>query len=226
LDEVRRYFSERVYQTVIPRNVRLSEAPSYGLPVILYDPACSGAEAYSTMGTALYAATDTGIAIAGNAGPLGQAGRFEGNVQILGSLSITTSSGGSADLNVAGSKNFRIDHPLDPANKVLLHAAVEGPERMNIYNGNVVTNAQGLATVELPAYFEALNADPRYQLTVIGQFAQAIIADEIKENRFTIRTDKPGVKVSWQVIGTRKDAYALAHPFAAEQPKAQAQKGR
>jgi len=45
-DEVRRYFSERVYQTVIPRNVRLSEAPSYGLPVILYDPACSGAEAY------------------------------------------------------------------------------------------------------------------------------------------------------------------------------------
>jgi len=44
--EVRRYFSDKVYETMIPRNVRLSEAPSYGLPVILYDPACSGAEAY------------------------------------------------------------------------------------------------------------------------------------------------------------------------------------
>ena len=46
VEEVRRYFSNRVYQTLIPRNVRLSEAPSHGLPVILYDPTCSGAVAY------------------------------------------------------------------------------------------------------------------------------------------------------------------------------------
>ena len=46
VEEVQRHFNERVYSTLIPRNVRLSEAPSHGLPVILYDPGCSGALAY------------------------------------------------------------------------------------------------------------------------------------------------------------------------------------
>ncbi len=45
-DEVRRYFGDRVYRTVIPRNVRLGEAPSHGKPVILYDIRSSGAQAY------------------------------------------------------------------------------------------------------------------------------------------------------------------------------------
>ena len=45
-EEVRRHFSDRVYQTVIPRNVRLSEAPSYGLPIVMYDRNSKGAEAY------------------------------------------------------------------------------------------------------------------------------------------------------------------------------------
>ena len=44
--EVRTYLGAKVYQTVIPRNVRLSEAPSFGLPAILYDHKCSGSEAY------------------------------------------------------------------------------------------------------------------------------------------------------------------------------------
>ena len=44
--EVRTYLGSKVYQTVIPRNVRLSEAPSFGLPAILYDHKCSGSEAY------------------------------------------------------------------------------------------------------------------------------------------------------------------------------------
>lgn len=47
--EVKRYFKERVYQTVIPRNVRLSEAPSHGLPITLYDPTCIGADAYRNL---------------------------------------------------------------------------------------------------------------------------------------------------------------------------------
>lgn len=46
VEEVKRYFKEKVYTTVIPRNVRLAEAPSYGLPVIQYDPKSSGARAY------------------------------------------------------------------------------------------------------------------------------------------------------------------------------------
>lgn len=45
-DEIRRYFTEAVYDTVIPRNVRLAEAPSHGLPIFQYDIRCRGAEAY------------------------------------------------------------------------------------------------------------------------------------------------------------------------------------
>ena len=46
VEEVKKYFREKVYKTVIPRNVRLAEAPSYGLPIIAYDPKSKGAEAY------------------------------------------------------------------------------------------------------------------------------------------------------------------------------------
>lgn len=48
-DEVRRHFPDRVYRTVIPRNVRLSESPSHGLPVLLYDPTSKGAQAYTDL---------------------------------------------------------------------------------------------------------------------------------------------------------------------------------
>jgi chromosome partitioning protein len=44
--EVRNYFGEKVYQTVIPRNIRLSEAPSFGKPIVFYDISCAGALAY------------------------------------------------------------------------------------------------------------------------------------------------------------------------------------
>jgi len=46
VEEVKKYFKEKVYSTVIPRNVRLAEAPSYGLPVLEYDPKSKGTEAY------------------------------------------------------------------------------------------------------------------------------------------------------------------------------------
>ena len=44
--EVKNYFEDRVYKTVIPRNVRLSEAPSYGMPISVYDPKSKGAKSY------------------------------------------------------------------------------------------------------------------------------------------------------------------------------------
>jgi chromosome partitioning protein len=49
MDETRRYFAERVYHTVIPRNVRLSEAPSFGKPVVVYDPSCAGSVSYMNL---------------------------------------------------------------------------------------------------------------------------------------------------------------------------------
>ena len=45
-DEIRQFFPQHVFETVIPRNVRLSESPSHGMPVILYDPSCRGANSY------------------------------------------------------------------------------------------------------------------------------------------------------------------------------------
>jgi len=137
----------------------------------------------------------------------GLAGSFSGSVTI------------SADLNVGGSKNFKIDHPLDPANKYLVHSAVESSERMNIYTGNVTTDGRGDATVQLPDWFEGENGDFRYQLTVIGQFAQAIVGRKIENNQFLIRTSVPNVEVSWQVTGVRQDAYAKAHPLVVEEEK-------
>ena len=90
---------------------------------------------------------------------------------------------------------------------------------MNVYNGNVTTDADGNATVTLPERFEALNRDFRYQLTVIGQFAQAIVASEIEGNRFVIRTNLGNVKVSWQVTGIRHDPWAEKHRIPVEEAK-------
>jgi hypothetical protein len=96
---------------------------------------------------------------------------------------------------------------------------------MNIYTGNVTTDEHGDATIQVPAWFEALNGDFRYQLTVIGQFAQAIVASEIRDSKFTVKTDKPNVKVSWLVTGARQDAYTKAHPLVVEQDKQSDERG-
>jgi hypothetical protein len=167
-------------------------------------------------GAAFYTASPAGSAVVGvNTGSGGNdyAGYFQGNVAITGNLS-------------KGGGSFKIDHPLDPANKYLYHSFVESPDMMNVYNGNVVTNQRGVATVTLPDYFEALNQDFRYQLTVIGQFAQAIVAKKIGHNRFVIRTSKPNVEVSWQVTGIRHDAYADAHRIQVEVEKPPQEQGR
>jgi len=133
----------------------------------------------------------------------GLAGYFGGPVNVNGNLA---KAGGS----------FVIDHPTDPANKYLYHSFVESPDMKNIYDGNVVTDGSGPAVVKMPDWFEALNRDFRYQLTVIGQFAQAIVASKIANGQFAIKTDKPGVEVSWQVTGIRQDAWANAHRVPGE----------
>ena len=140
------------------------------------------------------------------------AGQFAGDVDITGNLS---KSGGT----------FKIDHPLDPANKYLIHSFVESPDMMNVYNGNIVTDATGTAVVSLPTYFEAENKDFKYQLTVIGDFAQAIVFEKVSNNQFVIKTSKPNIEVSWQVTGVRQDAWANDHRVVVEKEKEAPVKG-
>ena len=165
---------------------------------------------YDLIGTKLSVkATGHDFGIYVQSGGAGQiAGYFLGDVQVHGTL---TKSGGS----------FKIDHPLDPEHKYLYHSFVESPDMMNIYDGVVVTNGNGDAVVTMPDWFEALNRDFRYQLTVIGQFVEAIVSSELKEKQFAIKTDKPDVKVSWQVTGIRQDAWANAHRIPVEEDKSE-----
>ena len=138
---------------------------------------------------------------------------LDGDVWVVGNLA-------------KGGGTFKIDHPQDPANKFLVHSFVESPDMMNIYNGNVTTDADGYATVILPDYFEAENKDFRYQLTVIGTFSQAIVKEKISGNTFVIQTSEPNVEVSWQVTGVRADKWADAHRVVPELGKNEKEEGK
>jgi hypothetical protein len=102
---------------------------------------------------------------------------FNGGLEINGGVGINGALRVSGALSKGGG-GFQIDHPLDPANKYLSHSFVESPEMVNLYNGTVVTDAQGQAMVALPGYFEAVNRDYCYQLTPIGEMTQAVVAGD------------------------------------------------
>jgi len=152
------------------------------------------ANAYAVRGIMARGANSTGNAIA-----------------VLG-INIQTGAGdwavyANGDMGASGGKFFTIDHPLDPENKYLLHYSAEGPEPYNLYRGVVTTDVSGRAVVNLPDYFESANKDFSYYLQPIGTFAQVIVEEEVRNNEFVIRTDKPNVKVSWIVVATRNDPY-------------------
>jgi hypothetical protein len=153
------------------------------------------------------------VGVYGSAPTTAWAGYFQGHLGTSGNL-----------VKAAGS--FRIDHPLDPYNKYLSHSFVESPDMMNLYSGTVILDGAGTAIVELPAWFQALNRDFRYQLTCIGEAAPVYIAEEIENNRFAIAGGHGSMKVSWQVIGTRKDPYATANPIVVETWKDARERGR
>lgn len=134
-----------------------------------------------------------------------------------------------------GGGSFQIDHPLDPENKYLYHSFVESPDMKNIYDGVATTDGTGYATISLPDWFQALNSDFRYQLTVIDEADQddvLVWAKVVKKigtvapNQFTIRSSRGGVEVSWQVTGIRQDAFAKAHRIVPEVEKAPGDKGK
>ncbi len=178
----------------------------------------SGVNAFGGFGSGVGNSGGNGIlafnGIGDNGATNGRAGSFFGDVLITGQLQVTS-----------GIKMFHIDHPLDPENKYLNHAAIESSEVLNVYSGNTTTDQNGDAIVSLPDWFEALNKDFRYQLTVIGTFAQAIVASEVKDNRFVIKSNSPNVKVSWQVTGVRSDATAHKYKFEIEEEKPERERG-
>jgi hypothetical protein len=147
-------------------------------------------------------------------GPGTHAGLFSGDVQITGTLK-------------KGGGGFSIDHPLAPAQMYLNHAFVESSEMKNVYDGVVQLDENGAAQVDLPPWFEALNGDFRYQLTAVGGAAPNLhVAEEISENRFRIAGGEGGMRVCWQVTGTRKDAWATANTVEVEEEKPQEERGR
>ncbi len=129
-----------------------------------------------------------------------------------------------------GTKSFQMDHPLRPETHYLNHFCTEAPEPLNAYSGNVVTDAQGYATVRLPDYFETINRDFRYQLTVIDgageEFVQVRVVRKIQNNQFVIRTSKPHVEVSWRVEAIRNDRWVQEYGYQTEQEKPKEHQGK
>jgi hypothetical protein len=139
----------------------------------------------------------------------------KGSASVLGALS-------------KGSGTFVIDHPLDPANKLLYHSFVESPDAKNVYDGIATLDKNGEATIELPDYFLALNEDFRYLGTPIGEAMPGLhLSSEVKK-RFLglfgtpvikIAGGEPNGRVSWQVTGIRHDPFIEANPIIPEVEK-------
>ena len=232
----------------------VSSSDSYAAMYVQSADAGSGSGQSGSDGEDVYASSGdptsgssfggTGVAAyGGGGGNGGTGGIFQGGNGTIGGFGVVgisgSTTGGGFDQEAgyfigdvfatgqigSGDSVIKIDHPLEPANKFLSHSAVVSADMKTMYDGTVTTDASGQAVVELPEWFEALNRDFRYQLTVIGQFAQAIVATKIANHQFAIRTDKPNVEVSWQVTGIRQDAWANAHRTAVELEKPDREKG-
>ncbi len=185
----------------------------YGVYGFSQNTNSAGVYGASVNGYGLYGLSTNADAVFGITSSVSRyAGYFSGNLLVTGTLQ-------------KGAGSFKIDDPLDPANKYLSHSFVESPDMMNIYNGIVALDAKGEAWVQMPKWFEALNRDFRYQLTGIGGFAPVYIGQEMVGDRFKIAGGKPGMKISWQVTGIRHDVYANAHRIQVEENKPVAERG-
>ena len=143
----------------------------------------------------------------------------------------------------SGTKSFRIDHPSDPANKYLYHYSAESDEVINFYSGKASLDEQGEAVITLPAYFAAINKDPRYTLTAVGAAMPMLhIAEEIDEDAlasaaaagpgepvvacsFRIAGGAPGGKVSWRIDAVRNDRWVQRHGAPVETDKPRSERG-
>jgi hypothetical protein len=187
----------------------------------------AGVDGFSGRGYGVVGHTHSGYGVyGGSVTSDGYAAYLDGRVHIVGPF---TKPGGS----------FKIDHPLDPANKYLSHSFVESPDMKNVYDGVVVLNDNGEAVIVLPDWFGSLNKDFRYQLTAIGAPGPNLyIADEISDgvtkysnsnsnhnSSFKIAGGTSGMKVSWQVTGKRHDPWANVNRIKVEEDKSAEEQG-
>lgn len=210
-----------------------------GVPTILYghrigtaSQACGSgtadgvlASAQSTSGSPSYGVNASAIGSGVNYAVFGFAASGTDNWSGYFSGALYASSANAAV------KAFMIDHPLDPENKVLYHSSVESSERMNLYRGTVTTDARGYASIAVPSWFDALNEDVMYQLTVIDTadsagFTLAKVVQELKLGKFKIRTSVGNAKVSWLLTGRRHDPVSEHYPFEIERAKTAGERGK
>ncbi len=207
---------------------------------------------YGVYGLATYAGSGTTY------GVFGQSNSFSGR-GVYGYASTTGAYGvygyepasglgyavyANGDLGASGNKPFRIDHPIDPENKYLLHYSVESPEVLNAYSGKVTLDDRGEGVVELPDYFASINKDPRYTLTAVGAPMPMLhVAEEISEEAlaageqaepgdappicwFRIAGGVAGAKVSWEVKAVRNDLRIRLYGAPVERDKTGPERGK
>lgn len=176
----------------------IAQNQNNAIPGIMYvgDYAYTGTDVADHAGVFGFSAPAGGWGI----GVLGQGGWF-------GTFSVGNSG-------ATGVKTFTIDHPADPENKMLKHFSVESNEVLNMYRGIVTLDGSGVATVELPDYFDLINTNVSYQLTAIGTPQQPYVLTEVQGTSFQVAGD-PNTKVSWTVYADRNDPYMQQNPEVA-----------
>ena len=169
---------------------------------------------YGVIGSATGGGTNYGVYGIAHSGTANWAAYFVGDVRVTGSINPVLA-------------RMEIDDPTDPANSYLRHPLVASDEMKTVYDGTVVLDARGEATVEMPDWFEALNGDFRYQLTAVGAPGPNLfVADEVRDGAFRIAGGEPGMKVCWQVTGVRHDAVAARAGSEVRVPKSAEDRGR
>lgn len=118
----------------------------------------------------------------------------------------------------ANFKQFHIPHPLEPATKALVHAALEGPEHAVYYRGEGQL-AEGEAVITLPRYFEALTRQEQrtVQLTTLDGWSPLYVVGRVADGQFTVRTASGGSSMQrfyWEVKAVRADG----DPLVVEKP--------
>ncbi len=146
---------------------------------------------------------------------------YEGSYQTTFTKNVSESGNFAVSGSISkGSGTFVIDDPLDPKNKLLYHSFIESPDVKNLYDGLTVLDSKGEATVLLPAYFDLLNGDVRYQVKPVGASMPNLYIKETEhDNRFVVGGGVAGGQVSWQITGIRHDPYIVANPIVPEVAK-------